>query len=484
MTRTRQKSGKATLALAKQIYDHEFDDLISGNTEGKAQWFDHSAERMIDTQQKIINLLGMDCNTFQSCVLIMQDRYGKFMEASKEDRMEVLANLLGLGIYDELEKLAKDKLTEVNRTIKSLKANIEKLESEVSTEDDLRTEAGQVEIQLACANDDLKTAREELAGYQAQLVAIEGFIREIETLDREVKQKTDAYVDKKAKKEDLERRVFETESFLEGEQNILDKCAELDSTRMNIAAMDGKLKLLEDKRLQCGKSNRELNNAQVQRRDIAARLSAIKNSLQDRERLTAIVEGNTAEVELEKYDMLRYRVQCLNEDLQTARIKASNYTAETVSHCRQEQIEIDALQKQIAMLENSDCINVEKANCRFLQSAKTAKTKIDIITARLADYEVEANKKTIEFNDAVDSLLNQIAGLAYDSKHHEELIKTVKEYREAKDKLAKMAADSATADLLHEQYVELGEKIIDIEKEVVKWMASAGMPVFRSVSCK
>lgn len=463
VTRTRQRSGKATLALALRYNSKRLEQF--GATSNDV-WEDHSCERMTDTQQKIIDLLGMDCDTFQSCVLIMQDRYGKFMEASKDDRMAVLANLLGLGIYDELSKIAKDKLTDANREIRTIKFDIEKLESDVSTEEDFRTEVGQVEVSLAVANDDLKTVWEGLTEYQAQLAALDGFVREIETLSKEVDGKLATYNEKKSKKTDLENRVSETESFLQNEQNILDRCAELDSTRMEIVGLDGKLKLLDDKKAQCGKANRELLADKHQREMIAQRLTTINRFLLNKESLEKLVEGNAVETELEEYSERFARYQALNTDLQGARVKASNHAAETVSHCRLEMLELESLQQQVLMLDNSNCIDVEKAGCRFLQSAKNAQKGIDVIKERMAAYETENSIKTIELNDIVDNLLNEVSALAYDAQIHNELKQKSKIYRETKDELAKLAADSATADALNKQDFDLIDKIQRIENDI------------------
>ena len=46
-------------------------------------------KKLIDTQKEIINIIGMDSFTFKTCVLIMQDQYGLFLESSK-DRMKTL----------------------------------------------------------------------------------------------------------------------------------------------------------------------------------------------------------------------------------------------------------------------------------------------------------------------------------------------------------------------------------------------------------
>lgn len=105
VTRTRQKSGKATLNIA---------EFVDG------EWVDRSKEKFKDTQQEIINIIGMDSLTLKACALIMQDQYGLFLQAYKEARMNILGSILGLGIYTGMETLAADRATETNRSIRSL----------------------------------------------------------------------------------------------------------------------------------------------------------------------------------------------------------------------------------------------------------------------------------------------------------------------------------------------------------------------------
>lgn len=110
VTRTRQKSGKATLNIAEYV---------------EGEWVDRSKEKFKDTQQEIINIIGMDSLTLKACALIMQDQYGLFLQADKEARMNILGSILGLGeftrsildsgIRDEYYKARRVAVTEVLR---------------------------------------------------------------------------------------------------------------------------------------------------------------------------------------------------------------------------------------------------------------------------------------------------------------------------------------------------------------------------------
>lgn len=100
VTRTRTKSGKATLNLSEYVDE---------------SWQNRSAEKYRDTQAIIENTIGMDSLTLKATGLIMQDQYGLFLQADKADRMAILGNILGLGIYDRMESMAANRAADANR---------------------------------------------------------------------------------------------------------------------------------------------------------------------------------------------------------------------------------------------------------------------------------------------------------------------------------------------------------------------------------
>jgi len=432
VTRTRQRSGKGTLALAKMIrMDGPGMDY---NPEFPLNWQDHSCERLNDTQQKIIDLLDMDCDTFQSCVLIMQDRYGKFMEADKETRMAVLASLLGLGIYEELEKNTKEKLRDVNRDIRSIKEESAGLEAEVQNEDSLHIELREAEASLGISTDELNQAREQLTRYQAEMARMAGYEDEAKKLQADVDQKLTSISMKKNRKAELEKNIAETESFLQNEQSILEKCAELERAKLALAGMDGKVRMLTDKQAQYEKSVRNRLSLEQQKYVLEQRLAVIEarmESWENRERLEAIIaENSTVEQELE--EILRKE-----SEFKTLEIK------------RQVAVQkIASLSKQTEMLNDAQCIDISKAQCKFLKSAKEAKEGLEAA--------LQEQRKIIEEIDLV----------GFNIYEKDRLTAAAKTYREAKDRLAMMAADMAMIEELKKQDDGLERRAAELDAEL------------------
>ena len=60
-----------------------------------------------ETERKIVDLLRMDYDTFINSALLLQGRADEFSMKRPGERKQVLANILGLSLYDALEKVAR-----------------------------------------------------------------------------------------------------------------------------------------------------------------------------------------------------------------------------------------------------------------------------------------------------------------------------------------------------------------------------------------
>lgn len=258
VTRTRQKSGKATLNIS---------EFVDG------EWVDRSKEKLKDTQQEIINIIGMDSLTLKACALIMQDQYGLFLQADKEARMNILGNILGLGIYAGMEELAADKATETNRQIRQLQDKTDvilsglpdraELEAQIAAEEETKATYEQAAAVKATEIDGLKVKLNTQLEAASRVIKLNGKISTLGTqkatkeaartwLDKE-KQLPVARQQKEAASlrvlelsgeiEELEKELEETRTELEEEQSKTVGTAELQA---QVAAAEAEIKAMQD----------------------------------------------------------------------------------------------------------------------------------------------------------------------------------------------------------------------------------------------
>ncbi len=85
-----------------------------------------------ETERKIVEILRMDYQTFINSALLLQGRANEFSMKKPGERKEVLANILGLSLYDKLEKLARDYTKERDLIQQRVGSEITRIEQELS----------------------------------------------------------------------------------------------------------------------------------------------------------------------------------------------------------------------------------------------------------------------------------------------------------------------------------------------------------------
>ena len=141
------------------------------------------------TQQKITGILHMDYATFINSAFMLQGHADEFTTQAPAKRKEVLASILGLSFYDELEEKAK----ELAKQQETEKAQLE------STIKDIVDELAQKPSYDA-----------ELEQAQSELSQIEEIIKEKESELSELRQKKESLEKKKVQLDQLEAHIKDT----------------------------------------------------------------------------------------------------------------------------------------------------------------------------------------------------------------------------------------------------------------------------------
>lgn len=397
VTRTRAKSGKATLNVAEKI---------------NGEWQNRSAEKIKDTQTLIENILGMDSLTFRSCALIMQDQYGLFLQASKEDRMSILGNILGLGVYGEMERIAKNCLADVNRSIAQGKTVIATLAQGLDQAERLESDYVNLQetIEILQKHIDNCSARKDVLSAKLATAAqardrgkkIESSLGDLSTKKTALRQSA----------EDCGRAIYDAERVLQCEQIICEGAAahpdNLEEEK-RLLAVKAALKVKADA---VAGLPAEYRNCEAELRDLEKHLADItshKAALV--ERYETALRHETAAQELAEtrryiedaentesvFRELSAKLQSLQTEYQGQK---ATFTAEGAA--RKERIA--SLTAKAQMLADSRCVDVENATCRFLADAKAA-------AAALEQYRPECTAWKEERLAELETLSSQIAGV-------------------------------------------------------------------------
>lgn len=454
VSRTRTKSGKVTLNLAEEV---------------NGEWQDRSGDKTVDTQQKIVELLGMDCDTFQSCVLIMQDKYGKFMEADREERMTVLANLIGLNQYELMEKLTKELITDANREVKLLHESINTLENSVSKAPALEEEKSDKASLLAKLSEDKKGKTNLLNEVKLNIASMEEKQKEIDRLNDDISKKRELVKGKIKSRDEWQGRIDRANELLKDEQDIAAKAEEHETLKTEIAILNSKKSQLgtlqsEKKKLEADKEQSENDFVNV-----SVQIDEINKTLQNEQDIkaksdeyeTSCREIDALEVKAKAYSDLNLKIQQLTSDKERIKIAAG-------ADIDSKENEIFNLKKKALMLDSSNCIDPQNAKCNFLK---------DAIEARDSIIEKKENLKGIRdsWNTSIEMKENEFQtaikerdGLGYNEESHKALKQKVISLKPYFEQAAKLEASRGTLEVLNTRKSDIEGRVETLERNVTE----------------
>lgn len=114
------------------------------------------------TQQKIIDLLHLSFETFTNSSYLRQGHADEFTTKGPTDRKRILADILGLISYDQLEEKAKEKTKEAQAKLTLLEYQLLEIETELSQRQDQETKKKKVEEDVEKIEVEIKALEEKL----------------------------------------------------------------------------------------------------------------------------------------------------------------------------------------------------------------------------------------------------------------------------------------------------------------------------------
>ena len=153
-----------------------------------------TGESINQTQQKIIDILHMDYTTFINSAFLRQGHADEFTEQPPNKRKEVLANILELAFYDQLEERARNLAKEQEMEKVQLESAIKDISDELA--------------QKSTYEDELEQAQSKLSG-------IETTVKEQESQLNYLRREREVLENKKLQLAQLEEHITKTEREME-----------------------------------------------------------------------------------------------------------------------------------------------------------------------------------------------------------------------------------------------------------------------------
>lgn len=409
VVRTRTKSGKPTLNLSQ--YQEE-----------SADWMNLSKERIVDTQAEIENLLGMDSMTFRSCALIMQDQYGLFLQAKKDERIAILGNLLGLGIYGVMELDSKKKLSEQRKELASKKEAVRIKTDFIKSKGDPESELQKAEEDIQQLNKDI----EDLSDTQGQLLNKHAQIAKAEQECRKASEELDdCHKRRRSISDEISSKTQILENCnaaLESANEVREKAAEYKQLSEQIIELEKDVLNHDNAKRNLAGYNADIQNCQniindAKRRnnDIANLIEQLKAELPDNleEKLTELAQARTQCEELQEK---RHLASVAEQELQQIRATYSQRISEAENRRKYRLDRISEIRQQEEFMKNSGCPDIDRASCRFLAKAIDDVKSLPEEADHLEKCEEEIAALRIKRDEEISKKQDEICIIGYDAE--------------------------------------------------------------------
>ena len=404
VVRTRTKSGKPTLNLSQ--YEEN-------------EWRNLSKERIVDTQAEIEKLLGMDSMTFRSCALIMQDQYGLFLQAKKDERIAILGNLLGLGIYGVMELDARKKLADSRKELASKK-------EAVRIKTDFIKAQGNPEEELETVEKDIHKKQEELENLDASrrnLIECQKKIseaeKESEKTRNDLKECSEEYSAMANNLDHSKQTLTACNNLLELADTIREKAKQhselslqLSEAEKDVIKYKNAKRTLDSYNEDIDRYQRIITKSKLRNEQIDSQISLLSSSVPtDLE--YRLEELNRKKEELDSQQEKRYRASVADHELQQIRSSYSKQISDAENKRDYHQTRLREIKQQEEFMKNSGCPDIENASCRFLAKAVDDVKNLPVERGCLQKFEKEIETLTSEMNKKVAEKQKEIWEIGY-----------------------------------------------------------------------
>lgn len=376
--RTRQKSGKATLNLSQ----------LSVDDNGTRSWTDMSEEKLKDTQAAINRVVGMNAVTLKSCGLIMQDAYGLFLQADKNTRMDILGDILNLGVYDELSLSANDFNQICQRELTKLEAEENTIASNLKNGDEIKTS--------------LDKAVQEHEEYKRKLTACNNELLAHSLVRESLAKNIDLYNRLTTDITSLENKQKQLNISLEEQNTIIASSYKIVASEKTYLENVKRFAELSKKERELSEKTTLIQPLMLKKAQIDADIAAVNTDIQATDDAIALVIKNkeTLTTELAQADEIRSKAALYDvTKLEIAKLetvfdeikKKEDFIAEITVKLNDANHQMDALTQEYnvrfteidnraKLLEESGCPISERASCKFLLDAQmTIATKPAVV---------------------------------------------------------------------------------------------------------
>lgn len=436
VTRTRQKSGKGTVNLSR---------LDAGG-----EWVNMSSEKGVDTQKEIEHVLGMDYMTFKTCALIMQDQYGLFLEARKDERIAILSNLLGLSIYGVMEKNARDLLAAAKRDYASGKTAVQVKEQQIANKGDPESELAELERNINDLEGIISDTTAQITKLRKDIDEADSLKAKLDDITGKVSALFDEICSESVKAFDLSaaidkrNEVLANADVIEAEAESYDRAmATIAELSQDVARHESANKRLADVCIEIGELDNEIASASSEIDRANAEVERMEREAADAEDVARKVrELEAAEAELAAARKRQGDYYSLVNEMEQRSKNVSKLISLADNRIELLRHKLSGANRQKDFMEMSGCIDAANARCRFLSQAKEDVAGIPAIEQEIKDQEASKSKCAIALEQLNEEYNDRIKATGFSPEDIPDLEEKVKRLAPARERASQIASQN------------------------------------------
>jgi exonuclease SbcC len=362
-----------------------------------------------ETQRKIIDILRMDYETFINSALLLQGRADEFTIKHPSERKKVLADILNLSLYDELEDQAKGLAKQKEIECRNLEAGIREIDIELTRKE---------------------SYQEELHGVQTALVELEAQAKRQEAALNELRQAKKELDLKKAQQSEAETRIAEAEKELNYFQSQL--------TLHRQKVQDYQATLAQGKEIEEGyrellmakKENEELNDRLRQLHALTEDKNQLEQAIKDAKN-ELVTEQSVLQSQVQRLQLIAEAVPGLEQQL----VKIQSHSAEL------DKMGQELEQRRLQQQELSNRIHYLKSmNVKLEEEIEDRRAKIEMLRRDGDRCPLCESDIGVEGRDRIINNYEQERQTKADIHHgnESELAQKEKDFRAGKSEIAQL----------------------------------------------
>ncbi|HWR06165.1 SMC family ATPase [Sporomusa sp.] len=393
-TRSKKGKGKSTLELQKFKTSTVF--------EGPDIWEPLSGASIPETQKKIIDLLGLDDETFVASSMILQGDAGNFTKRPAGQRKAILSQVLQLDQYETLREKAKNKCDSINLSLNGIKARIADIDTRLMEKPDLETEKLAAEIKLVKTETEIKTLEGNVQTLQVEYSTLVAKIQQASEYDRQAKEKWSDIGIKTSERDRQQVRLDNAQKLLDMETDILTKVTDYETTKDTVTTLRVKRDQQTTLKTEADRLKMEQSTVETGLTKVITDINRISGQITDRPRLEASKVDYDTDVtrlaECQKEHEEDKRLLSTVKDCADQLLRAED---RYLSHKQIYDQKIESLEAKTAMLTDANCVDMDRAQCKFLADAIQAKGELVTTREQYGVWKVRSDQEIIDLQTAV-----------------------------------------------------------------------------------